>query len=199
MSISLLSFTGFAIAASFTPGPNNIMLAAGSARYGVRAVMPMLAGIQLGFVLMLLAMGFGLALSLMRVPLLQQAMRWGGVVWLLWLAWKIASAPAKPPNADDDARPALGLPGAALFQLINPKAWLLSLAVASSWISPSEAVAPQVLTTTAVFFGVGIFASMFWVAIGAGTARLLGTPARIRVFNVIMAVLLAASVLPLVL
>jgi threonine/homoserine/homoserine lactone efflux protein len=199
MSIPLIAFTGFAIAASWTPGPNNIMLAAGSARYGARAVLPMAVGIQIGFATMLLCTGFGLALSLLQVPLLQAAMRWGGVIWLLWLAWKIGSAPAVAAASDDNARPALGLAGAALFQLINPKAWLLCLAVASSWISPAESATPQVLTTTSVFLLVGIPASIMWIAIGSGTARLLGSPGRIRVFNIVMALLLAASVLPLVL
>ncbi len=199
MSISIPGFAAFAVAASFTPGPNNIMLAAGSARYGARAVMPMAAGIQVGFCAMLLASGLGLAWSLMQVPLLQSAMRWGGVIWLLWLAWKIGSAPAEVPVSGDDAKPALGVAGAALFQLINPKAWLLCLAVASSWISTAEPVLPQVLTTTGLFFGVGIFASLLWVGIGTGTARLLGTPVRIRMFNVVMALLLVMSVLPLVL
>ncbi len=198
MSISIPAFAAFAIAASFTPGPNNIMLAAGSSRYGARAVMPMLWGIQFGFCAMLLASGLGLAWSLMQMPLLQAVMRWGGVIWLLWLAWKIGSAPPKAGISSADDKPALDVIGAALFQLINPKAWLLCLAVASSWIFPSEPVLPQVLITTGLFFVIGIFASTFWVAIGTGTARLLGTPQRVRAFNIVMALLLAASVLPLV-
>lgn len=189
---------GFAVAASFTPGPNNIMLAAASSSHGVRPVLPMLVGIQIGFVAMLVASGFGLAGLLMQWPLVQSALRWLGIGWLLLLAWKIASAPA--PGMDTaERRPVLGLVGAAFIQLVNPKAWLLCLAVATSWIARDLPLGRQVLTIGLVFTVVGVCASSLWVAIGVGAARALHTPARLRVFNVVMAVLLVASVLPLAL
>jgi threonine/homoserine/homoserine lactone efflux protein len=196
MSLSLIAFTGFAIASAFTPGPNNIMLAAATASYGVRPVLPMLFGIQLGFCSMLLAMGFGLALPLMQYPILQSGLRWIGIAWLLYLAFKIATSPYRAVDRSD-AKPALGFFGAALIQLLNPKAWLLCVAVATSWINVVEPVAPQVLATTLIFLLVGIPASSLWVGIGAGAARLVDTPTRQRIFNVVMALLLVASVLPL--
>lgn len=196
MSISLIAFTGFAIAATFTPGPNNIMLAAATASYGVRKVIPMLFGIQLGFGALLLAVGLGLAVPLMRYPALQEALRWGGIFWLLFLAFKIATGPVAEAQSGV-AKPALGLFGAAFIQLLNPKAWLLCVAIATSWISPEAPVAPQVLATSAVMLVIGIPASSLWVGIGAGAARLLHSPRRLRIFNVVMAALLVASVLPL--
>jgi threonine/homoserine/homoserine lactone efflux protein len=196
MSISLIAFTGFAIASTFTPGPNNIMLAAATASYGARAVLPMLFGIQIGFGALLMAVGFGLAVPLMQYPLLQGTLRWVGIAWLLYLAVKIARAPVEH-RTDAEARPALGLLGAAMIQLLNPKAWLLCVAVVTSWISPDAPVAPQVLTTSAIMLVVGLPASSLWVGIGAGAARMLHSPRRMRIFNVVMALLLVASVLPL--
>lgn len=196
MSISLIAFTGFAIAATFTPGPNNIMLAAATASFGVRKVIPMLLGIQLGFLVLLLAVGLGLAVPLMRYPALQGALRWSGIVWLLFLAFKIATGPVAAAQSGV-AKPALGLLGAAFIQTLNPKAWLLCVAIATSWISRDAPVAPQVLATSGIMMLVGFPASSLWVGIGAGAARLLHSPRRLRIFNVVMAVLLVASVLPL--
>lgn len=196
MSISLIAFTGFAIASTFTPGPNNIMLAAATASYGVRKVIPMLFGIQLGFGILLVAVGLGLAVPLMEYPLLQSGLRWVGIAWLMFLAFKIATGPVHAPE-ESAARPALGFLGAAMIQVINPKAWLMAVAVATSWISAQEPVMPQVFTTSAVFLIVGLPASSFWVGIGAGAARLIDSPKRLKIFNVVMALLLVASVLPL--
>ena len=196
MSFSLIAFAGFAIASSFTPGPNNIMLAAATASYGVRKVIPMLFGIQLGFVVLLAVVGLGLAVPLMEYPLLQSGLRWAGIAWLMYLALKIATGPVHAPE-ESAARPALGFFGAAMIQVINPKAWLLSVAVATSWISAHEPVVPQVLMSSLIFLAVGLPASSFWVGIGAGAARLIDSPRRLRIFNVVMALLLVASVLPL--
>ncbi len=196
MSISLIAFTGFAIASTFTPGPNNIMLAAAAASYGVRKVIPMLLGIQLGFGSLLLAVGFGLAVPLMRYPVLQEALRWVGILWLVYLAFKIATGPVVAPE-QGTAKPALGLWSAAAIQVLNPKAWLMCVAVATSWISADQPAPPQVLATTAIMLAVGLPASSLWVGIGAGAARLLDRPSRLRLFNVGMAILLVASVLPL--
>jgi threonine/homoserine/homoserine lactone efflux protein len=196
MSISLIAFTGFAIASTFTPGPNNIMLAAATAGYGVRKVIPMLLGIQLGFGVLLLAVGLGLAVPLMHYPILQASLRWLGILWLFYLAFKIATGPVAAPQTGT-AKPVLGLFGAAAIQVLNPKAWLLCVAIATSWINPEAPVAPQVLATSAIMLIVGLPASSLWVGIGAGAARLLHKPRRLRIFNVAMALLLLASVLPL--
>lgn len=196
MSISLIAFTGFAIASTCTPGPNNIMLAAATASYGPRKVIPMVLGIQLGFGALLLAVGLGLAVPLMRYPSLQGALRWVGILWLFYLAFKIATAPVVEPHSGT-AKPALGFFGAAAIQVLNPKAWFMCVAVATSWISPDAPATPQVLTTTAIMMMVGLPASSLWVGIGAGAARLLHSPRRLRIFNIVMAILLVASVLPL--
>jgi threonine/homoserine/homoserine lactone efflux protein len=196
MSISLIAFTGFAIASTFTPGPNNIMLAAATASFGVRKVIPMLLGIQLGFGALLLAVGLGLAVPLMRYPSLQGALRWIGILWLVYLAFKIATGPVAAPESGT-AKPALGFSGAVFIQVLNPKAWLMCVAVATSGISPDAPAPPQVLITTAIMLAVGLPASSLWVGIGAGAARLLDRPGRLRIFNVVMAILLVASVLPL--
>lgn len=200
----LLSLLGFAIAASVTPGPNVLMVAASAATRGLRATLPLMIGITLGFTLMLLAVGLGLAAPFAASPKLHTAMRWVGAAWLLLLAWRIAQAggvgadSATAGKAGD--RPPLGLLGGAAFQWVNPKAWLVGLAAISTFTSPGAAqgMAGQAATIALVFGLVSMPCLLVWAGIGAGTGRLLrGRPAALRAFNIAMAVLLALSVLPL--
>ncbi len=196
MTFPVVPYIAFAFAASVTPGPNNVMISACAANYGIRRTVPMIAGVMLGIGSMLLIGGIGLAAPLALYPGLQRGMRWVGLAWMLFLSWKIATS-ALP--GEGPARPPLGVLGAALFQWINPKAWMISLAIATTWTQPDSPVVPQVLLTTALFCAVGTPSSFIWACIGAGAARVLHSAARLRMFNVVMAVLLAASVLPLAL
>lgn len=191
-----LSLLGFAIAASVTPGPNNVMVAAIAARHGMRAAVPYMLGIWVGFGAMIVLVGVGVAGLLEGAPLLAGAMRWGALGWIVLLAWQIATAP--PPQAGK-ARPAMGFSGAVLFQWINPKAWLLALSIASAWVLPGRAVLPQVATVALAFAVVGPPCTVPWALLGSGAARLLHSPARLRAFNIGMAVLLLASMLPIAL
>ena len=195
MLIPLLPFIGFAIAASVTPGPNNIMVAASAARNGVRATVPHMFGIAAGFGVMILIVGLGLAAPLARLPLLQSAMRWVGLIWLVYLAWQIAIA---APPEEGPARPLMGFGGGALFQWINPKAWLMALDIATSWVSVNHAAMPQVMLMALVFVVVGVPSNLVWAGIGARAGSLLRTRRRLRWFNGAMAALLIASIIPLV-
>lgn len=196
MEFPWLPFVGFAIAAYITPGPNNIMVSASAARHGIRATMPHMLGIVVGFAAMVAITGLGLAGPLTLYPRAQQVMRWIGVAWLLFLAWQIANAHAP---GKGEARPPLGFLGGAAFQWVNPKAWLLMLGVATTWISPHLPVVPQVGIMAVLFFFLGLPCLLVWAGIGAGAGRLLAHPAWLRAFNVAMAILLVASMVPVVL
>ncbi|WP_237214043.1 LysE family translocator [Falsiroseomonas oryziterrae] len=189
-----LPLLGFAIAGSVTPGPNVLMVAAASASHGVRAVLPHMLGITFGFGAMLLLVGLGLAAPLAASPTLHGVLRWVGAAWLLWLAWKIATA---PPPGERAARPPLGFWGAAGFQWVNPKAWMLTAAAIPAFTSEAAPLAPQVIAIAAVFAAVSMPCLVVWAGIGAGTGRLLKSPVALRRFNIAMGVLLALSVLPL--
>ena len=195
MEGGFLPVLGFAVAASVTPGPNNVMVATAAANHGIAATLPQMLGIALGFAAMFVLVGFGLALPLATHPGADLLLRWVAVAWLLWLAVQIARAP--PPGTDQaGGRPPLGFIGAALFQWINPKAWLLAIGGTATYVAPDLPVLPQVTLIALIFAGVVIPCALLWATIGRGAGRMLRRPDRLRAFNLTMAALLVASVLP---
>lgn len=193
MNAALLSLIGFAFAMSITPGPNNVMLASSGANHGVRASVPHMLGISAGFALMLVVVSAGLGSVLQAWPPLLSAMRWVGAAWMLWLAWKIASA---PPPGTVAPRGVLGFSGAAAFQWINPKAWLIALGAASEFTQPDLPLGFQAARIGLVFLVVSLPSTFAWVLLGRGAAQLLHEPGRLRAFNITMAVLLVVSLVP---
>jgi threonine/homoserine/homoserine lactone efflux protein len=193
MDSMLLSLLGFSVAMYITPGPNNVMVAASSASFGIRATLPHMIGIVVGFATMLALVCAGLGSALVNWPLLLPLFRWGGAAWLVWLAWQIANAP--PPGEGGKER-VLGFMGAVGFQWINPKAWLIAIGAAGEYLSPDQSLAFQLARIFLIFLAVGMPCVMVWALLGSGAGRLLRSPSRLRAFNVAMAVLLVLSVLP---
>jgi threonine/homoserine/homoserine lactone efflux protein len=196
METPLLSLLGFAVVASVTPGPNNVMVAASAANHGIPATVPHMLGIAFGFALMIALVGIGLAGVLTEAPAISSLFRWVAMAWLLLLAWRIARAGAP---GEGYARPPLGFLGGALFQWVNPKAWLLALSATSAFIRPGGPMLPQLTLIVAVFFAVVLPCMLPWAALGSGAGRLLGSPMRLRAFNVAMAALLVVSMIPVAL
>jgi threonine/homoserine/homoserine lactone efflux protein len=196
MDAWFLSLTGFAIAATITPGPNNVMVTANAARHGLAATVPHMFGIAFGFALMIVLVGLGVGEALALAPWwVQAAMRGGSLIWLLLMAWSIATAP--PAAGAVEGRP-FGFFAAMLFQWVNPKAWLLALSIATAWVRPEGSVLGQLLVIGGVFVIVTTPCCLPWALLGAGAARLFSSPTAVRRFNVAMAVLLVASMVPLV-
>jgi threonine/homoserine/homoserine lactone efflux protein len=193
MDSVLLSLVGFAVVMYVTPGPNNVMVAASAANHGIRATMPHMFGIACGFSGMLVVVCGGLGSALLGLPWLLPAFRWVGAAWLIVLAWKIATSP--PPGEGGRGR-VLGFFGAMAFQWINPKAWLIAVAAAGEYLSLQQSLLLQLARIFLVFLAVGMPCLMVWAFIGSGARRLLRSPARVRVFNVAMGMLLIVSVLP---
>ena len=193
--MNLLAFLLFSIATSATPGPNNIMVSAAAANHGFRSTIPHILGIAVGFAVMLLVFGSGLAGPLAADPRLHGLLRWVGAAWMLWLAAKIAFA--RGTLTGGGGRPPLSFVGAALFQWINPKAWLISLATVATYTTAEGSLYRQVALLALLFFLVSIPCVGAWAALGAGASRFLMTPRRLRLFNVVMALPLVASLVPL--
>lgn len=193
MEFPWLAFSGFALAASISPGPNNVLIAAGAADSGVRAVVPHMLGIAVGFGAMILIVGLGLAVPLATMPWLLEAMRWVGAAWIAVIAWQIATA---SPPGEGRPRPPLGFFGAMAFQWINPKAWLLALGMATAWVSPGAPLAPQFAVMAAMFALAGVPSSLFWAMLGEQAGRLLRSRRAVQCFNGAMAALLVLSMLP---
>ncbi|MBV9249958.1 MAG: LysE family translocator [Acetobacteraceae bacterium] len=193
MNAPLLSLVMFAVAMYITPGPNNVMLASSGANHGVRATVPHMLGIACGFSVMLMLVSAGLGTLLLIWPPLLSAMRIIGAAWMLLLAWKIATA---PPPREGTVRTVLGFFGASAFQWINPKAWLIALGAGSEFMSSGQPPAVQVGRIGLVFLAVAFPCMLPWVLLGKGARRLLRSNAQLRAFNIAMALLLVASLIP---
>ncbi|OLF53612.1 LysE family translocator [Pseudomonas chlororaphis] len=190
----LLPFLLFAFVASITPGPTNILVLSNSARYGFKAALPIVLGACVAAAGIVVLVGSGLGRTLMDVPGLPAAMRWAGVIWLSVLSWQIFRAPpaAIDPKAGDTHR-RLGLLGGASLQLVNPKTWMMALAVVSVFAGNGNERENQVLYLSLVFFLVSLPCLGAWALLGAGSARLLRSPQALQRFNRGMALLLLAS------
>lgn len=193
MNTALLSLVGFSVAMYITPGPNNVMVATSAANHGIRATIPHMLGIATGFAIMLVIVCGGLGSALVNWPLLLPLFRWLGAAWLAVLAWQIAVA---PPPGEGKRRRVLGFFGAVAFQWINPKAWLIAAGAAGEYLSPHHPLVMQLARIFAVFLIVGMPCLTVWALLGSGAGRLLHSPARLRAFNIAMAVLLVVSLVP---
>ncbi len=187
----LLPFMLFAFVASITPGPTNILVLSNSSRFGVAAAVPIILGACATAALMVLLAGLGFGAWLLGHPQLQQVMSWLGVAWLLYLAWQIANSPTEPLEASAATRQ-LGALGAAGLQLVNPKTWMMALAVISVF-SDADADVDRYAVHALLFFLIALPCLAVWALLGAGATKLLHSAARMRWFNYAMALLLVVS------
>lgn len=203
MPQELLSLAAFAFAASITPGPNNLLLLASGTNFGLRRSIPHLAGVALGFALMLILVGLGLGELFERFPLVAKGLRGLCLVYLLYLAWRLAQAsPSQTAVAEEAESPATvdrtGRPmsflEAALFQWVNPKAWAMGLTAMSVYLP--EPSTQAVLLVALVFALVNVPCISAWAILGVNIRRWLSDNRRLIRFNRAMAVLLVLSTLP---
>ena len=190
---TIISFATFAIVAGFTPGPNNVMLAASGANFGFRRTLPHILGIVFGFCTLVLAAGLGLAKLFAIFPWLYNTLKILSFLFLLYLAWKIANA-GKTATKEKD-RP-LSFLQAASFQLINPKGITVIISSVTAFTSKAENINTEVVILFFVFAAVAFFSTCAWTVFGLGIARFLTNQVRLRRFNLLMAALLVLSLLP---
>ena len=188
----LLALALFAFVSSITPGPNNLMLMASGANFGFRRTIPHMLGIGLGFTVMVLMVGAGLIRVFDAWPVTYTVLKAASVVYLLWLAWKIANA------APAQNQAAVGEPfsflQAAAFQWVNPKAWAMALTAISAY-TPDRTL--WAIGIVALVFGmINLPSVSTWTVLGQQMARLLTNPRRLQTFNWVMAMLLVASLYP---
>ena len=194
-STTLLAIPALAFVTSISPGPSNVMLLASGVNFGFRRTIPQILGITVGFSTLLVAAGLGLGAVLRAVPPLELALKVVGGGYLLYLAWRIASARSMGPEAAAGARPLTFLESAA-FQWINPKAWVVALTVMAVHADPVSPAVSAVLVA-AVFALVNLPWIAVWAAFGTALRGFLADPARLRWFNIAMGLLLAASLWPM--
>ncbi len=197
----LAAFIAFAFSTAGTPGPNNMMLAASGANFGLRRSVWHILGIVLGFPAMIAAVGLGAGEVLSRLPALQAALKIAGSLYLIYLAWRIAMAvPSDARELEKDerrlrqrARP-LTFWEAAAFQWVNPKAWTMIVAMLGVYAGHNGSYAQDILLMSGLFVGVASICATGWVLIGMAAARLLSTE-RLVWFNRFMALLLVTSLI----
>ncbi|WP_217433907.1 LysE family translocator [Caulobacter sp. S45] len=193
----VLAFLPFAISMSFTPGPNNLMLATAGARFGFARTLPHQCGVVLGFAVMTLTVGLGVAGLIKAAPLLYSVMKFMSLLYLVYLAWRTATA-EKVKSAQTPQRPMSFLQAAA-FQWINPKGWIIALSAMTAFTIRGLDAWLQVLVITVVLAIVGVASTSTWAVFGLMISRYLTTPRRRTVFNWTMAALLIVSVAPVLL
>ncbi|MBN3724887.1 LysE family translocator [Burkholderia sp. Ac-20379] len=185
----------FALVTSITPGPNNTMLLASGVNFGFRRTLPHMVGISTGVAIMMVAVGFGLGEAFARLPVLYTVLEVASIAYLLYLAWRIGTSGKVNAN-NGKSRPMTFVEG-ALFQLVNPKAWMMVLTAATT-VQLSHSYGASAIGMAVVFIFVGFPCISVWAAFGQSMRGFLSNPRRLRTFNVTMAVLLVASLYPLV-
>ncbi|WP_439154263.1 LysE family translocator [Yoonia sp.] len=191
----LLALVGFAFASSVTPGPNNLMLLASGANYGLRRTVPHMLGISLGHAFMVVMVGIVLLQIFVTYPVLNIALKVVSAAYMLWLAWKIANA--VPPEAKTVTGKPFTFLQAAAFQWVNPKAWFMAITAISAYAPQDRGILVGSLIVAGVFAATNLPSVTVWAWMGVQVRRWLGTAGRLRVFNVTMAVLLVASLWPM--
>lgn len=184
----------FATVAIITPGPNNLMVLTSGLNFGLRRSLPHFWGICLGFPVMLLAVGLGAGALFAHFSGLYLLLKALACAYLLYLAWRIATM-APPAEVTAQGRPITFLQ-AALFQWVNPKAWMISLGAVAAYTSLDRDAVSQSLQLALIFLLVGIPCVGAWLLMGHGARRFLTAPHLLRLFNIGMALLLVLSLLP---
>lgn len=191
----LLPFLLFAFVASITPGPTNILVLTNSSRHGLSATAPIVLGACAGAAGLVLLVGTGVGDFLARHLVVQTAMSWIGIAWLSWMAWQLFSAPAQviDPAMSSAQGPRLGLFGAAGLQLVNPKTWMMALAVVSVFAGDEADRSLKVVYLSLAFFLVAIPCMSAWAWLGVSAAKFCRSSQSMQRFNRSMAVLLLVS------
>ncbi|WP_395674362.1 LysE family translocator [Phenylobacterium sp.] len=184
----------FAFANSITPGPNNMMLMASGANFGLRRTLPHWAGVVVGFVGLLLACGLGLGGLFAAYPVLHEVLKWAGVAYLLYLAGRIALSSSL--SATKGGGRPMTFFEAVAFQAVNVKAWAMALGAATTYV-PAERYMAGIAVAAVVFAVINAPCVALWLTCGVVLRRFLERPAILRAFNVIMALLLVASLYPM--
>jgi threonine/homoserine/homoserine lactone efflux protein len=195
MSHSLLiAFIMFATVMFFTPGPNNIMLLSSGLTFGFRPTLPHIAGITIGFAFMVGAVGVGLGAIFIAYPVLQTILKYAGVVYLIYLAAQIAMAEPVAPDQDNRRGP-MTFWGAAMFQWINAKGWVMVIGTITAYAAIA-AFPWNIVIQVGLSLILGAVSCTAWALFGTALRPLLTSRRAVRAFNIVMALLLLASLYP---
>ena len=187
----------FGVSTGITPGPNNIMLMTSGMNFGIKRSIPHVLGICVGFPVMIILIGLGFSIVFEKFPILHEVIKILGLVYLLYLSWLIANA--SPDKLESKEPKPFTFLQAALFQWVNPKAWVVATSSISAYTTLEGNIYSQVLIIAISFFFAAIIATSTWLVFGKGIKQVLQSTKQQRVFNISMAALLVASVFPVIL
>jgi len=189
----------YAFVTSITPGPNNTMLLASGVNFGVTRTLPHLMGVSWGFAFMAVIMGLGMGQIFDRWPVLLVMLKWLGVVYIVYLAWRIwqSSAPQSDGAAHAKRSKPLGFWAAVAFQWVNIKAVFMAISVMALYAGDQPSW-QMVMTIALLFTLVNMACCGSWVLFGAAVRRWLQNPVVLRAFNAVMAIGLLMSLYPII-
>ncbi|MCT8987076.1 LysE family translocator [Shewanella phaeophyticola] len=187
----------FAFSAGITPDPNNIMLMTSGVNFGIKRSIPHLLGISLGFPTMILAVGLGLSTLFQAYPVIHTVIKVVGITYLLYLSWLIANSSNKM-EGKQVSKP-FSFIQAAAFQWVNPKGWIMAVGAIATFTTVHQELNSQIITIASVFLCVAFPCAIVWLSFGVALKRILKNERQQRIFNVSMALLLVASIIPMML
>lgn len=179
---------------SMTPGPNNLLLAASGANYGFFRTLPHMCGVIVGFAIMVVASGFGLGMILNEFPQVILPLKIMSVSFLLYLSWRVATGGA---HVDEGKSQPLTFLPAVLFQTINPKGISFLLSIMGAQVSDAQPLFPQLIPLFILLPAFTVLSAVTWTMFGTAIGKLMQSQGAFRVFNLIMASLLVACVIPI--
>jgi threonine/homoserine/homoserine lactone efflux protein len=190
-----IAFVVFAAVMFFTPGPNNVMLLSSGLTHGFRRTLPHIAGVTFGVAFMVAAVGLGFGTVFIAYPVLQTILKYAGAAYLIYLAAAIAMS--GPPSEEGNQRRPMTFWGAAVFQWINVKGWVMVIGTITAYAAIAS-FPWNILIQTAISLVMGTLSTVAWALFGSGLRPLLTSPLAVRAFNIVMAALLLVSLYPVV-
>ena len=189
-----IAFVVFATVMFFTPGPNNVMLLSSGLTHGFRRTLPHIAGITIGVAFMVAAVGLGLGTVFIAYPVLQTILKYAGAAYLIYLSAAIAMSGAAP-SGQDNRRGPMTFWGAAVFQWINVKGWVMVIGIITAYAAIAS-FPWNIVIQTAISLVMGMLSTVAWALFGSALRPVLTSPRAVRAFNIVMAALLLASLYP---
>ena len=193
----LISISTFTLSTVLSPGPNNIMLLSSGLTFGYKKTIPHILGVMLGFPLMVIIVGLGMGVIFEQYPIALKILKIVGILYLFWMAYKIATNSSTYSNDNSNSQPFTFIQSAG-FQWVNPKAWIMAITSVSVFVIDGNSSFIQVFVIAFIYMLSGVISTNTWALGGVFLKSIIKNEKSIKIFNIIMAVLLVASVLPLV-
>ena len=193
----ILSIVSFGMASTMTPGPNNMMLMSSGLTFGYKQTIPHALGVNFGFPVMVICVGLGVGRLFEAFPFVYFILKIAGIGYLLWMAWHIANTKGSLDKENAKDKP-FTFWQAALFQWINPEAWVMAITSTAAFITDHRVASVQVVIISSIFFLCAIVSTNSWSLGGVLLKRFIQNERLVRLFNIAMAILIVGSVLPFV-